>query len=188
MESKITLSKMKSMDIPLIKTWMEQTYIQKWLGDPTDWLEELENKDHTFDWIHHFLIHYDQKPIGFCQYFDCNHAPTGFEWDNEPQGTFAIDYFIGCPTYLQKGLGKEIIKTLVEHIRRNEHVKQIVADPVKDNLPSIKILEKIIFILTQQLDYINLPFNHSLYIKNSRNPNKQISTTINVPCRNRTCN
>lgn len=54
MNSKITLSKMKSIDIPLIKTWLAQTYIQKWLGDPTDWLEELENKDHTFDWIHHF--------------------------------------------------------------------------------------------------------------------------------------
>lgn len=35
---------------------------------------------------------YEDTPIGFCQYYDCSQTPEGFEWDNEPQGTFAIDY------------------------------------------------------------------------------------------------
>ena len=89
----------------------------------------------------------ENKSIGFCQYFDCSKAPKGSEWDGEPLGTFAIDYLIGEENFLGKGFGTVIIQELIELILEIEDPIQIIADPVKENLKSIKLLEKNSFIL-----------------------------------------
>lgn len=36
-----------------------------------DWIEEVEKQDSAFRWIHHFIVEYENKPIGFCQYYAC---------------------------------------------------------------------------------------------------------------------
>ena len=129
-------------DLPIIEIWLNKDYIKKWYGWPEEWLGEIRNDSGAFDWINHYIVMYQELPIGFCQYYDCSKTPEGFEWDNEPQGSFSIDYLIGEEAYLKKGLGSAIIQQLCSLISSIENPVQFIADPVPENADSIRLLER----------------------------------------------
>ncbi|SHN70102.1 GNAT family N-acetyltransferase [Desulfovibrio litoralis] len=141
-KERVFILKVDNNEIPTIEVWLKKEHIKKWYGDPQEWLEEIKDISGEYGWLNHYIIQYENIPIGFCQYYDCSKTPKGFEWDNEPPGTFAIDYFIGEVQFLNKGLGSVIIQKLNDLIISKENPKQIIADPVKENLISIKLLEK----------------------------------------------
>lgn len=101
---KITLRKLSNCDMPIIKQWLHTERIKKWYGEPEEWIQEIANVDGTFDWIDKYIALYENQPIGFCQSYDCSMSPKGFEWDNEPSGTYGIDYMIGDEAFLGKAL------------------------------------------------------------------------------------
>lgn len=129
-------------DFATIETWLNKEYIKQWYGDPEEWLTEIKNESGEFDWLNHYIVVYENTPIGFCQYYDCDKTPKGFEWDNEVLGTYAIDYLIGEEEYLKKGLGSVIIQKLKQLIIALEQPKQLIADPVPENVDSIQLLLK----------------------------------------------
>ena len=145
----VFIRELDNADMPFIKSWLKKDYIKKWCGEPQEWFDEIENVRGEYDWLNHFIVEYDGVPFGFCQYYDCSKTPKGFEWDNEPLGTFAIDYLIGEEQFLNKGLGSVIIQKLNELIIAKENPKQIIADPVKENLTSIKLLVRNGFVLDE---------------------------------------
>jgi RimJ/RimL family protein N-acetyltransferase len=134
-------------DYRQIETWLGKDYIKKWYGEPEEWLAEIRNDSGEFDWLNHYIVMYRDSPIGFCQYYDCAKTPEGFEWDNEPEGSFSIDYLIGEEAYLKKGLGSVIVKQLCGLIRYRENPVQFVADPVPENTDSIRLLERNGFVI-----------------------------------------
>ena len=138
----MVLRRANASDFPMLEVWLNKDYIKQWYGELEEWIEEIKNRDGKFDWLNHYIVEVDNKSIGFCQYFDCSKAPKGFEWDDEPPGTFAIDYLIGEENFLGKGFGTVIIQELIELILEIEDPIQIIADPVKENVKSIKLLEK----------------------------------------------
>ena len=148
-KEKVYIRKVKKADTPIIEVWLNKEYIKKWYGKPDEWLEEINNVKGEYNWINHYVVEYKNVLIGFCQYFDCSRTSKGFEWDNESIGTFGIDYFIGEERYLNKGLASIIIQKLKELIITTESPKQIIADPVAENIVSIKLLEKNGFILDE---------------------------------------
>jgi len=129
-------------DIKLVKAWLYKDHIQKWYGDPCEWLAELNDLSGRFGWITHCIIEYNFEPIGFCQYYDCSKTGSGYSWDHEPQGTFGIDYFIGEERYLGKGLGSSVVKIVGQQVIKTESVVQLIADPVPENIKSIRVLAK----------------------------------------------
>ncbi len=125
-------------DTEILKLWLEQDYITKFWGDPQDWINELKENINT-DWVKYFIVECD-NPIGFLQYYETDKAPQG-DWSDEPIGTVGIDYLIGDIEYLGKGYGTKIVRLLVDLIKSKNRYDYIVADPVKENLSSIKALE-----------------------------------------------
>lgn len=143
----ISLRQANREDISILEVWLNKDYIKKWYGEPEEWLVEIRNDSGAFNWLKHYIVMYQNTPIGFCQYFDCSQTPKGFDWDNEMPGTFAIDYLIGEETFLKRGIGSVIIQELCQLISSREKPTQIVADPVPENIVSIKLLEKNGFML-----------------------------------------
>ncbi len=74
-----------------------------------------------------------------------------YRFYKDKEGECEIGYSIGAK-YWGQGLGKEIVRVLVESIRKNAEVKKIMAWSHKDNIASIKILEKNGFELVKQQD------------------------------------
>ncbi|MDT2681505.1 GNAT family N-acetyltransferase [Enterococcus gallinarum] len=64
-------------EIELVDRWLRKEYIKKWLGSAEDWLTEIRNETGEFDYIHHFIVLLDDKPIGFCQYYVCEKTVKG---------------------------------------------------------------------------------------------------------------
>ena len=128
----------KLEDLNILRVWLEQDYIQKFWGDPQDWINEI-SENISADWVKYFIVEYD-TPIGFLQYYETDIAPQG-DWADEPIGTVGIDYLIGDKEYLGKGYGSKIVRLLVDLIKSKSEYDYIVADPIIENLSSIKVLE-----------------------------------------------
>ncbi|MNE18636.1 Aminoglycoside N(6')-acetyltransferase type 1 [compost metagenome] len=141
-ESNVCLRKMRTEDIHLVEQWLNKDHIKKWFGDPQEWLEEINNFDGKYSWIVHYVVVYDEVPIGFCQYYDISRTGKGFAWDHEPIGTYGIDYLIGDERFLGKGFGSRIINKINEVVINNEGPVQLIADPIQENIASIRVLEK----------------------------------------------
>lgn len=111
MMNKITLRQVDNSDIELLKNWLNKEYILKWYNDADDWLNEINGRNNSFSWIHHFIVMIDETPVGFCQYYDCYDANDMEDWYSVTRRdeTFSIDYLIGDEAYLGKGYGKAII-------------------------------------------------------------------------------
>lgn len=128
----------KLEDLNILRVWLEQDYIQKFWGDPQDWIKEI-SENISADWVKYFIVECD-TPIGFLQYYETDIAPQG-DWADEPIGTVGIDYLIGDKEYLGKGYGSKIVRLLVDFIKSKSEYDYIVADPIIENLSSIKVLE-----------------------------------------------
>lgn len=141
----LSLRAVEDEDISRLEKWLNQDYVIKWFEDPEDWLIEIKGRNDEFYWIKHFIIELDDRPIGFCQYYDCSKTEKGQLWDNEPEGTFGIDYMIGDPKLLGQGIGKQIVGLISQKTIRDKQPVQLIADPNleddKLNIPSIRALE-----------------------------------------------
>ena len=153
--NKIILREVNNADIDLITTWLNKDYILKWYHDPDDWLHEINERNNSFAWIHHFIVMDGKIPVGFCQYYDCYDANDMEDWYSVTQrnDTFSIDYLIGNEAYLGKGYGKAIVKLLTDTIKQIELAKQIILQPDKENHSSNHVLLANGYIFDKQKDY-----------------------------------
>ena len=134
--SKITLRPLTDNDIPLFKKWLYVPHVQVWYDDPLDWIDEVEKRNGDFHWLNHFIVEYEGKAIGFCQYYEYINSGETWHGNTEIKGTYSIDYMIGEAEYLKKGLGKAIINELIQRIKAINNAKRIIVQPEPENKAS----------------------------------------------------
>lgn len=150
----ISLKTLLEEDVPLFEEWLNKEYICKWLCPDGDkqrdaWIDEVMNKDGKYSFLSHFIVHYQDKKIGYCLYADCfflkDMKEEGHDFDDlygdvsEANHTYEIGYLIGEEAYLGRGIGKIIVRRLEEKIRALGG-REIAADPAEENTPSVKLL------------------------------------------------
>ncbi len=123
-------------DMLLMKTWLNKEHVIRWYEDPDDWFTEICGRFDEFGFINHFIALYDEKPIGFCQYYTCADADEDWYGDIPPAGSYSIDYLIGEENYLGKGLGKAIIALLVKEVFSLKEAQRIIVSPETENIAS----------------------------------------------------
>ena len=145
----MTLKPIQIEDINLFKKWLDKDRINKWFcpnkeDEKEDWLKLAISINGKHNHVRQFIVYYDSIKIGYCLYLDAYFEQQFFQ-DNyditvdEEKSMYEIGYLIGEEDYLHKGLGKIIVKELVEKIREIGG-KVVLADPDEDNIPSIKVL------------------------------------------------
>lgn len=129
-------------DIALFGQWLEASHVKPWYEHPEHWLHELNNRQGEFSFITHLIAEVEGNPIGFCQYYDMFHGQEHEDWlkVDEPGVMYSIDYLIGEPEYLHKGLGQKMISKMLDMLR-NKGIKTVVVKPDGDNGKSIRALE-----------------------------------------------
>nr|WP_302437204.1 GNAT family N-acetyltransferase [Bacteroides intestinalis] len=113
----IVLKPLLGEDILWFDRWLRKDYIYKWLCPDGEeqkeaWLDEVNNRDGKYDFMKHFIVYYKDKKSG---------------------------YLIGEEEYLNRGIGKMIIRKLEEKIIELGG-REIAADPSEENVASIKVL------------------------------------------------
>jgi GNAT superfamily N-acetyltransferase len=121
------LRKFTHNDLNTMKLWLAQDYIQKYFGNPQDWIDEIAANLNA-DWVKYFIVEHN-TPIGFVQYYETDIAPQG-EWSDEPIGTVGIDYLIGNvdnKDYQRHGIAANLLSK-IERKARLQGNKTIYSD------------------------------------------------------------
>jgi RimJ/RimL family protein N-acetyltransferase len=160
-ENGLTLRPFFDNDIPLMERWLYEPYVAQWYKHPDHWLRELRERHGEFAYISHFIVQFRSQAIGFCQYYDCFHSQQHEIWNDDWKGgdkqgeVFSIDYLIGEPEYLRRGLGAKIVTELISKLKAIG-AKKCVVSPEPENIASNRVLEVNGFILNNEVYLLEL--------------------------------
>ncbi len=149
-EKNFTFKPMQEKDLRMLFDWCQQSHISKWWQAPTDYekfLEKYHPDKAAVNFVHPFIIHLDDKPIGYIQYYECDKADDGW-WAKQgvqPAGSLGMDIVIGETEYIGKGYGSVIVKKFVKQLFEKTDAKKIIIDPDPRNIAAIKCYEKVGF-------------------------------------------
>lgn len=149
-ENAIKIRALHDHDVDLFAKWLYTPHVARWYHEPEDWLNEIKNRHSEFSWVHHFIVESNDKPIGFCQYYEYKNGGETWHGDIDMEGTYSIDYMIGEANYLGKGLGKQIIKSLIDKISLCDNAKRIIVQPEPENMKSCGTLLSCDFTFDEQ--------------------------------------
>jgi aminoglycoside 6'-N-acetyltransferase len=88
------------------------------------------------------VVVHDGEPVGWCQWYPC---AVDAEWAAElgaQPGDVGVDYAIGDPARVGRGIGTELIAVLVALVRSARPGCGVMADPEADNSVSRRVLER----------------------------------------------
>ncbi len=93
---------------------------------------------------HRYLIEVDGAAVGLIQWYRLSDFPDYARAVGEdPTDSAGIDFFIGGPAALGRGLGARSIEAFITTVVfRTNGVARAVAGPAEDNLRSIRTLER----------------------------------------------
>ncbi|MDR0972632.1 MAG: GNAT family N-acetyltransferase [Prevotellaceae bacterium] len=142
--NRIILIPITDADIPQVMRWMDKPHVKQWFEHPDEWLYEMQHRHDEFAFIRHFIAMYGLTKIGFCQYYDYFYAQEASYPITVPQYAYSIDYLIGEEAYLRQGLGKAMIRLLIERIKALGG-KEVLSDPMPENEISQRTLRSVGF-------------------------------------------
>lgn len=142
----LELRQLTDNDVTLVEKWLQNAHVKKWYDIPhlgvsiDDWMHEIHERDTTYNWITYFIVNYQNKPIGFCQYYACIDSKDEDFGSLDTNHAYGIDYFIGEEDFLGKGFGKQMIKVLTKYIFTHTNAEEITADIDTNNTASMHVL------------------------------------------------
>ena len=141
----LTLVPMGVADLEAVEGWLGQPHVARWyLAGSTieDEIEDLRGSVTGTEPTKVFVVEVDTEPVGWCQWYRCGDYPGHAAGTGASAGDVGIDYAIGEPTLVGKGLGTALVAALVRDARTTHPHAAIIADPDADNLGSRRVLEK----------------------------------------------
>ncbi len=132
----------------------DQTLLVKWLSDPVV-LTFYKGRDNSFDLekvkkefytekegLIRGIIEFDKTEIGYIQYYPLNAEERALYGYEENTIIFGTNQLIGEISYWNKGIGKVLVKAVVEHLLNKKQAEKIVMDPQEWNVRAIRCYEK----------------------------------------------
>lgn len=142
----------------ILVKWLNEPHVWKWWGESKTWtLSDVAMKyttylqkyklDHgTKKPIYPFIVFHQAKPIGYIQFYNAfDFQREGFAvqdiWKGPANSLAAVDFYIGEPSCLRKGIGSKVLSFFLEtHIY--SQFSACLVDPEKDNVGALKTYEK----------------------------------------------
>lgn len=125
-------------DKPLICRWLAQPHIADWWGDgETEWA--MMEADLTNPVISMSVVEVDGMPFAYLQDYDAHFWPMP-QYSDAPQGTRALDTFLGDPAFLGQGHGSGYIAARLADLRATAPL--IVTDPDPENTRAVAAYAK----------------------------------------------
>ncbi len=129
--------------------------LAKWLSDPFV-LEFYEGRDNPFNLERVNQVFYDPeddevkciiefegKEIGYIQFYlidDASRKVYGYQMNHER--IYGIDQFIGEVEYWNKGIGSQLVTSMVNYLVEQQQADKVVMEPHVQNLRALKCYEK----------------------------------------------
>ncbi|MDT4997191.1 MAG: aminoglycoside 6-N-acetyltransferase [Pseudonocardiales bacterium] len=141
----LVLRPMRLADLELLRRWLGYPHFARWfLQDSTVAAELADNRaaieggDPTVV----LIVQEDGRDVGWCQWYRWWDYPEEASAYGALLGEVGIDYGIGEPDCIGRGLGTALIAELVAVARRAEPGTSILVGPSAANLASCRVLAK----------------------------------------------
>jgi aminoglycoside 6'-N-acetyltransferase len=145
MTTELTFRSMREADLELVRTWLGLPHVAAWYlaGSTVEQeLDELRQCIAGEQPTYALMVLERGRPIGWCQWYVCGDYPDHAAGVGAEPGDIGVDFAIGDPARVGKGVGTSLIAALVAHVRDRHPAAGFVADPEATNRASRRVLEK----------------------------------------------
>jgi aminoglycoside 6'-N-acetyltransferase len=152
MAMNLTLRPITEADLDLVRGWLNEPHVARWWLTRTSVDEELDDIRTAITGAEPFevlLAELDGRPVGWCQWYRWWDSPDEAAELGVGPDDLGIDYGVGDPTAIGRGVGTAMIAALVRHIRDTTESGAIVVEPDAANRASRRVLEKNGFALVE---------------------------------------
>lgn len=141
----VALRPFEDDDLPRLRRWLAVDHVRPWFEQPEDWMAEVEGRHGEYAWISHFVIEADGEPVGFCQLYPF--SASGEDWNGAlpVEGTYSLDYLLGEPTLLRRGIARAALSQLIGLIAAEPDAERIIVQPDRENVASRGLLRALGF-------------------------------------------
>jgi RimJ/RimL family protein N-acetyltransferase len=143
----IRFEPMMTDHLPMMRTWLEQTHVREWWGDPETEIADITRMIEGRDATRPFIFHVDGTPTGYIQFWFIGPHQTD-EWTKEnpwlmalPSDAVGVDLSIGEADKLSQGIGSAVLHAFVGKLRDEGH-RNITIDPDPRNARAVRAYEK----------------------------------------------
>jgi RimJ/RimL family protein N-acetyltransferase len=138
---------MSEEDLPAVEAWLRLPHVARWWTPDTTAEEEIARYRQRISPQARpatimLMVTQDGASIGWCQWYRWADYPAAAAAMGARDGEAGIDYAIGDPAWVGRGVGTGLIAALVTEIRRHHPGAGILVDPDAANTPSRRVLEK----------------------------------------------
>jgi RimJ/RimL family protein N-acetyltransferase len=141
----LTMRTMEPDDLPLVSRWLAEEHVARWYIAGSSVEREVDDLRQSLigaQAVHALVVLEGDTPIGWCQWYRCDDDPDWAAEIGAEPGDVGIDYAIGVPACVGRGLGSELVATLVRRVRAQQPGVAFMSDPDARNTPSRRVLEK----------------------------------------------
>ena len=143
----ISLSPMTEQDLPAVEAWLRLPHVARWWTPDTTPEEQIAKyrrriSRETGQATIMLTVRWDGVPIGWCQWYRWADYPADAAALDARDGEAGIDYAIGDPAWVGRGVGTKLIAALVAEVRRRHPGAGILTEPDAANTASRRVLEK----------------------------------------------
>lgn len=131
-------------DIPILEKWDNDEDAASWGGDDDvyDWAYELPRK---VEWREFLIAEVGSVPIGMVVIIDALQEETHYWGEDAPTNSWAIDIWIGEPSFRSKGYGRKMMEQAFELCFVKHGASSIVIDPLQTNKRAIEFCRRLGF-------------------------------------------
>ncbi|MBV8999118.1 MAG: GNAT family N-acetyltransferase [Solirubrobacterales bacterium] len=144
---------MTADDLERVRAWMGEPHIARWWLAGSTVEEEIGDLERCVagDEPTHALIAIENgREIGWCQWYSYADYPEHGAAVGAERDEIGIDYAVGDPARIGRGVGTALIAALVLHVRQRHPRAGLIADPEAANSASRRALEKNGFVLQDE--------------------------------------
>ncbi|MGH9091200.1 MAG: GNAT family N-acetyltransferase [Acidimicrobiales bacterium] len=141
----VELRAMREADLAVVRAWLAEPHVARWFlaGSTVDReVEALRRCVSGEDPTHSAVALAGGRAVGWCQWYRCHDYPDHERGVGARPGDAGIDYAIGDPTLVGRGLGTALVAAAVAAARGDLGPVGVVADPEAANVASCRVLEK----------------------------------------------
>jgi aminoglycoside 6'-N-acetyltransferase len=125
-------------DLPRLRRWLYAPEVKRWWGNPSEQFELLR-ADLNDPRMTMRIVSCNGRPFAYAQDYEVHAWPQAHLADL-PQGSRAIDSFIGWPSMIGRGHGQAYLRRLAERLCA-EGAPLAAIDPAEDNLRARRAYE-----------------------------------------------
>ena len=115
----------------MLREWLKTPEVVRWWGDPAEQYALLE-EDLSNPLMAMRIVSFEDRPFAYAQHYDVGSWPQA-HFAGLPQGTRAIDAFVGVPELIGQGNGAAFLRLLAQQLRA-DGAPVVVIDPDVENL------------------------------------------------------